>query len=937
MNNAAKDDKLFEALSELDDELIAKAKHIDTYGEQTVVLRRTPVWKIVTGSVAAAACTALLAVGGIHAMNYVNGKAPVESNQTTSALSSNAGVSIEYAPAEYPEEAKYVYNSDYGALTSFAYCTGKHDGAVLLMPEFFGSYEEMAAASELIVSGQFTDLTHQIYDPYDDNVIPVDGSPSYNTFYIDKVVKGDIEPGQGIAIRQNDHVYRDTVYVDWDMSAMVCGDRWIYFLVKGEDGYYTPVTPKQGRYPLPFSENKKMLNVGEYGYYGYDDSSSSDLCDPNIDTIYADTLEAFGLGVSENFDGVELSVVLNDNTFDVDDDIRVKATVRNTTDEPIGLFMPVQGEGSHTEIFTAIVHGGYALTDVDTEDKVFNDAIASHIVQPGEEYVQEMTFRLKEKLEQGKYNGRAFIQLLSDPNDETSETTEHSVAFSLTVGEDDSKPADVTQNDVTKVYEYGGGKTEEWIMPEFPGVSCRCDGEGVSVLLDGDNGADEYGYFLYTGMPIEDVYLADLNGDGKRELVSTAAFGSGIIDSRVYAFDFASGVRYTLCDRGNYDYTLAANNGVLTVLKFKYNDSTFNNEPVSEQPLTLDMMTTDGSVYVFKGFEAAKWTMDELPGITFRADRSGIFAKRKDGSESNIAVDSEYDLITCVYLYDNDGDGKREIIFEYIDKKGMHISRMLSADVLLADYSGENTGGQSEQSVTQVYKYGDEVKNWTMQEYPGFSFRCEGNMVKVFVDGVKDAYQHRYTICDTNRAISDVYLVDINGDGNREIVSYARKKISSYITESRIYAFDPANGVGAALCSRGNYYYTLNADNGTLDLFKYKFDGAEPVSEQPLAFDMLTSEVRKYVFKGIEPAEWTMDEFPGVTFYADEHNVTVKNSDGTVNVIDPNYADKGVSCVYLDHCEGAGNCELNIIYTDLTTTRITGGADNPELWSGVTD
>lgn len=699
-----KNEELFEALSELDDELIANAKHIDTYDGQTVVLRRTPVWKIVTGSVAAAACTALLVVGGIHAVNYVNGKAPVSSNpgsSTSWAVSKDPA----FAPAEYPEEAKYVYDGDYGML-SYGFIVEEYLNGVSQMPEYFGSYEEMAAASELIVSGEFTDRLHQVYDPYDENVIPVHGSPSYNTFYIDKVIKGDIQPGEGIAIRQNSHVYKDMIYADWNMSPMICGDRWIYFLVKGEDGYYTPVTSVQGRYPLPFGENKKLKKVSEYGYYGYDDPDYPDYpCDPNINTIYADTLEAFGLGVSENFDGVELSVVLNDNTFDVNEDIRVRATVRNTTDKPIGLLMPVMGEGSHTEISTRISRGEYSLTDIAADGRAFNAAMDSHIVEPGEEYVQEMTFGepvwSSMRPVSGEYKGTATITLLSDPNDTSSATTSHTVEFGLTIKGEITETNPDTEKipddamDVTKVYEYGNVETKEWTMPEFPGVSFRCGGEGVSVLLDGENGADEYGYSLYTGMPILDVYLVDLNGDGCREFVSSAAFGSGIIDSRVYAFDFANGVRYMLCDRGNYDYTLNANTGALTVRTFKYNDSDFNNEPISEQPLTLDMMTSDSGGYVFKGSEPAEWTMDEFPGIRFRADKTGIFARREDGSESNIAVDSEYDQITCVYLYDNDGDGKREIIFEYINKKGMHISRMMSADGSLAEFLTDNTGEQA--------------------------------------------------------------------------------------------------------------------------------------------------------------------------------------------------------------------------------------------------
>lgn len=679
-----KNEELFEALSELDDELIANAKHIDTYDGQTVVLRRTPVWKIVTGSVAAAACTALLVVGGVHAVNYVNGKAPVSSNPGSST-SWSVCKDYAFAPAEYPEEAKYVYEGDYGELVP--------SGILQVDTVVYSSYYELAEKSDLIVSGVFTDIAHQTV-PTDSNLTDSDFR-SYNTFYIDKVLRGDKKTGDKIAISQQSVVVGGMIHSN-PMSPMICGDRWVYFL-KETGGCYYPVSCVQGRYPLPDSKNKVLKDCGKYGYYGNPI--------PSEDKVYeelTETLETFEHTVSQNFDGVILTVKMKKDSFAPDEDIWVKATVRNTTDKPIGLLMPVMGEGSHTEISTHISRGEYSLTDINTDGWAFNAAMDSHIIEPGEEYVQEMTFGepvwSSKRSESGEYKGTATITLLSDPNDTSSATTSHTVEFGLTIKGEITETNSDTEKipddamDVAKVYEYGNGETKEWTMPEFPGVSFRCGGEGVSVLLDGENGADEYGYSLYTGMPILDVYLADLNGDGCREFVSSAAFGSGIIDSRVYAFDFANGVRYMLCDRGNYDYTLNADTGALTVRTFKYNDSDFNNEPISEQPLTLDMMTAEDSGYVFKGSEPAEWTMDEFPGIRFRADKTGIFARREDGSESNIAADSEYDLITCVYLYDNDGDGKREIIFEYINKKGMHISRMMSADGSLAEFLTDNTG-----------------------------------------------------------------------------------------------------------------------------------------------------------------------------------------------------------------------------------------------------
>lgn len=666
-----KNEELFEALSELDDELIANAKHIDTYGGQTVVLRRTPVWKIVTGFVAAAACTALLVVGGVHAVNYVNGKAPVS---PASDPSSTVDVSKDtpHVPAGYPEEAKYVYEGDYGELVP--------SGILQVDTMVYSSYYELAEKSDLIVSGEFTDIAHQTV-PTDSDLTDSDFR-SYNTFYIDKVLSGDKKTGDKIAISQQSVVVGGMIHSN-PMSPMICGDRWVYFLNE-RDGYYYPVSCVQGRYPLPDSKNKELKDCGKYGYYGNPI--------PYNDTVYeelVETLETLEHTVSENFDGVILTVKMKKDSFAANEDIWVKATVRNTNDKPIGLLMGCQGEDTHEEIKTTISRGGYYLADIDVAGKGFDTAEDSRIVQPGEEYVQEMTFGepvwSSHRPESGEYKGTATIKLLSDPNDTSSATTAHTVEFSLTIEEesDDKDPDEPSVPDnatnVTKVYEYGKSDTEDWEMSEFPGVTFRCDGNYVAVLADG-----EYGYSLYVGMPVEDVYLADLNGDGYREIVSTAAFASGVIYEHVYAFDFANGIRYELRDRMMSEYyVLIDDNGVLKVRRLEYKASNLG----SEQPLTLDMMTNSGSVHVFKGTEPAEWTMDELPGITFRADRSGVYARGEDGSERNIADVYEYKLINCVWLYDNDNDGKREIMLEYTDIKGMHVSSMKSPDVLLKEFS----------------------------------------------------------------------------------------------------------------------------------------------------------------------------------------------------------------------------------------------------------
>lgn len=88
-------------------------------------------------------------------------------------------------------------------------------------------------------------------------------------------------------------------------------------------------------------------------------------------------------------------------------------------------------------------------------------------------------------------------------------------------------------------------------LPEFPGTMFRwTPGE---VTASGPNGEKT----LFTGMPVWNVFLADLNGDKAPEVCATISIGSGLIDTRVVVFDYANDMFCELSDRGYYDYVLS--------------------------------------------------------------------------------------------------------------------------------------------------------------------------------------------------------------------------------------------------------------------------------------------------------------------------------------------------------------------------------------------
>lgn len=93
---------------------------------------------------------------------------------------------------------------------------------------------------------------------------------------------------------------------------------------------------------------------------------------------------------------------------------------------------------------------------------------------------------------------------------------------------------------------------------------------------------------LYSGMPVWDVYLTDLSGDGVEEICSTVSWGSGLIDSRVEVYDRAAGVCHELADRGNRDFSLELRDGALLVRETENQKTTLHKVHLREGQLLLE-------------------------------------------------------------------------------------------------------------------------------------------------------------------------------------------------------------------------------------------------------------------------------------------------------------------------------------------------------------
>lgn len=124
--------------------------------------------------------------------------------------------------------------------------------------------------------------------------------------------------------------------------------------------------------------------------------------------------------------------------------------------------------------------------------------------------------------------------------------------------------------------------TEEHLeLEEFPGAVFTWASGGVTAR-EGDKEL-----ILFGGMPVWNVFLCDLTGDGLPEFCATASFGSGMIDEHIMVCDYADAVQnpaletrkeelflgvfqYFLWDRGEFDYFLSLEEGRLLATRTPY-------------------------------------------------------------------------------------------------------------------------------------------------------------------------------------------------------------------------------------------------------------------------------------------------------------------------------------------------------------------------------
>lgn len=678
-----KTDDIFEALTDIDDSIIEAARPLEQIeaGKPMIVAPapRKPRWKTI---VPAAACIAAVltttAIGGRYLYTKSHSAASQESNESEAFW--------------YPEEAKYIVSekiTNNTAKLSYSFTTNGERYARWDDESYYAKdYDELAAKSDLIVAGKFVDLPHQIQDPEETNVCTtggliitrskdpeltqkvIDNSPTttlspddsmFNYLQVERVLKGDAEEGELVLINQetsiniggsNTHI----VFARDRLTPMLKGDEWIYFLQKTDEGCYIPVNGPQGRYPMPNNNNVDM-SKGEDG--GIDEFSTYGNAAPARDEIYAELLaklnstdapeirqigvpgESFTTFTVEEFEGVEFKVSRLGVTAD---DVEIFA----------------MGDGQLDNLFLADLNddGKRELCATITEDSRSRVAVR--------DLVSDSRYTLAGKREyflsvnDNVLNVNEHMWLSIDPLTTTTEPLKlYNMLWTI-------------PNNGLRLMTIDGEAT--FCLEEYPDISFRVSEEGVTV------DETQFGYLrhvIFGGVELEKMFIADITGDGKRELVALGNCGG---KPETLAYDIEN--NETRIISGTADHTVYGNDGMPVTM--------------DGELLTFDMMPkTDVMDYSKVSLEHhGAFTLPDFEGLRFEVDK-GYFTSFRMHYDFSRSILGTGTFASEVYFCDIDGDGHREIITNHMhlteDVKLEPGAEVAIYDVMLNDELGEVT------------------------------------------------------------------------------------------------------------------------------------------------------------------------------------------------------------------------------------------------------
>ena len=139
-----------------------------------------------------------------------------------------------------------------------------------------------------------------------------------------------------------------------------------------------------------------------------------------------------------------------------------------------------------------------------------------------------------------------------------------------------------------------------FVLSEFGNLEFMRDGAQYHVKR-----GDRWDWIVMNGRK---VIAADLNGDGKRELVSSTSVGSGYIDNRIYVYDIVNDMYYCLERRMEYDFDIVLEDGKLVAQRFAFEGVFEKQKPID----TGELKIQKGQLYYICGDEKVQGVVENV-------------------------------------------------------------------------------------------------------------------------------------------------------------------------------------------------------------------------------------------------------------------------------------------------------------------------------------
>lgn len=125
------------------------------------------------------------------------------------------------------------------------------------------SLEELESYCDVVVVGEYvedsvSDITYEYRAFFGKEIIT--DIRSYNTIEVKQVLMGDVNVGDKLKTLQDSGVADGKFYSFSELTPMIKGDEWIFFLAKDEKDIYWVMCDSDGRYPTKNSaENNRRV------------------------------------------------------------------------------------------------------------------------------------------------------------------------------------------------------------------------------------------------------------------------------------------------------------------------------------------------------------------------------------------------------------------------------------------------------------------------------------------------------------------------------------------------------------------------------------------------------------------------------------------------------------------------------------------------------